>query len=160
MICSSTRKSRLSLGLSMPSPKAKPKAKVLRGPRVPRTRNDGTMTEAQFWGWIRSQFRRMSMKWRPIYAKYKDSRRAATPEDRRKFGNRIKFTHQCDGCGSWFPRTRIDVDHTIPCGSLRSFGDCGQFLEKMLVERDGLKLLCTDKCHSAKTAAEREGRKG
>ena len=135
------------------------KTKKLRGPRVPRTRNDGTMTEAQYWGWIRSQFRRMSMKWRPIYAKYKDSRRAATIEDRKKWGNRIKFTHQCDECKLWYPRSEIAVDHTVPCGSLRSYQEAGEFLERLLVERDGLKLLCTDKCHSEKTAAERDERK-
>lgn len=34
-------------------------------PRVPRTRGGFTMTEAQFWGFIRSNLRLMSRKWRP-----------------------------------------------------------------------------------------------
>lgn len=136
--------------------KAKPK--VLRGPRVPRTRNDGTQTEAQFWGWLRSNFRRMSQRWRPIYAKYAENRRAITAEDRRKWGNRVKYVHQCEGCKAWYPRTHIAVDHIIPCGSLRSYAEAAQFLERLLVEREGLQLLCKDKCHSEKTAEEREAR--
>lgn len=123
-------------------------------PRVPRTRNDNTMTEAQFWGWIRSQLRRMSMRWRPIYGILKDNRRAVTPEDKAKWGNRIRWVFQCSICRKWFPQKQIEVDHIIPCGSLRSYSDVGVFLERLLCERSGLRLACGE-CHSKVTEEQR-----
>lgn len=122
---------------------AKPKSKRV---LVPRTRNDGTMTEAMFWGWVRSSLRRMSQRWRPIYGVLKDCKRPATPEDHRVWGKRIKFTHQCSVCNQWFPKKEVEVDHIIPCGSLRSVEDVGPFVLRMLCERPGLRVVCTS-CH-------------
>ena len=39
---------------------------AVRKPRVPRTRNAGTMTEAAFWSMIRSALRQKSRWWKPI----------------------------------------------------------------------------------------------
>ena len=41
-------------------------AKKVKKPRVPRTRNNETMTEAAFWSWIRSALRQKSRWWKPI----------------------------------------------------------------------------------------------
>ncbi len=126
------------------------KSRRVSKPRVPRTRNDGTMTEAQFWGWIRSSLRRMSQRWKPIYGILKDSKRAVTAADRAKWGNRIKFVHQCSRCKGWFPKKLVEVDHKIDCGSLKNYNDLPGFVERLLCEREGLQLLCHD-CHQNKT---------
>lgn len=112
------------------------------------------MTEAGYWAWIRSSLRRMSQRWRPIYGILSESRRAVTTEDRRRWGNRVKFVHQCSRCEQWFPRKQIEVDHIIPCGSLRCEADVGPFITRMLCERSGLRLLC-EPCHQIITHQEK-----
>lgn len=115
------------------------------------------MTEAQFWGWIRSSLRRMSQRWKPIYTVLKESKRPVTAADRKKYGNRIKFVHQCSGCKNWFPKKMVEVDHIVPCGSLRCSEDVGPFVLRLLCESDGLRLLCED-CHQTVTQEQRECR--
>jgi ribosomal protein L44E len=121
--------------------------------RVARTRNDGTMTEQAFFGWLRSGLRRMSMKWRPIYGVLNDRRRPATLEDKRKYGNRISWTYNCGECGEWFPRKVVEVDHRPPAGSLTCYEDIPGFVERLFVERDKLHVMCTA-CHDRKTKEE------
>lgn len=121
---------------------------------IPKTRNGGTFTEAQFRGWIRSSLRRMSQRWKPIYQTFNRSKRAVTAADREKWGNRIKFVHQCDACQQWFPKKQVAVDHIVPCGSLLDIEkDTGPFILRLLCEVDGLQLLCTN-CHQEKTNVE------
>lgn len=120
-------------------------------PRVPRTRNDGTMTEAAFWSWVRSGLRKMSMRWRPIYGTLNNHKRLCTDEDRRKWGNRVKYVHQCMICKEWWPRKMVEVDHDPPCGSIKCFEDIGPFMERMLTERGpNLRPLCKP-CHKEVT---------
>lgn len=104
------------------------------------------MTEKAFFGWIRSQLRRVSQRWKPIYGILKEGRRPVTFGDRVQWGNRIKFVYQCERCLQWFPRTGIEVDHIVPCGSLRSFEDVGPFTARLLCERPGLRRVC-EACH-------------
>jgi hypothetical protein len=50
----------------------------------------------------------------------------------------------------------IQLDHTIPCGSLLSAEDIPGFLQRLTPEDPGaFKVLCKAKCHQAKTNAER-----
>ncbi len=96
----------------------------------------------------------MSQRWKPIYQTYALSKRTATVEDRRAHGNRIKFTHQCAKCGGWFPKKMVEVDHIVPCGTLKDIAtDAGPFILRMLCEADGLRLLCNP-CHLEVTNAE------
>ncbi|MDY0087105.1 MAG: HNH endonuclease signature motif containing protein [Coriobacteriia bacterium] len=122
---------------------------------VPRTRNAGTFTEAQFRGWIRSSLRRMSQRWKPIYQTYNKSKRPATAADSAKWGNRIKYVYQCEQCREWFPKKLVEVDHIVPCGSLTDIEkDAGPFILRMLCEIDGLRLLC-EPCHQVITQEQR-----
>lgn len=112
------------------------------------------MTEAAYWGWIRSNLRRMSLRWKPIYGVLKDCKRPVTAADRNKWGNRIKFVHQCSKCSQWFPKKLVEVDHIIPCGSLKTPEDVGPFIMRLLCERPGLRLLCSP-CHVTITHQEK-----
>lgn len=130
--------------------KAKPK-RVAKA-RVARTRNSGTMTEAAFFGWIRSQLRRMSQRWKPIYETRREGRRYATAEERARFGRpRLVYVNTCQQCNEWFPCDDLEVDHLIPCGSLGSTpevfaSEAGGWILRLLVERVGLRRLCVP-CH-------------
>ena len=50
--------------------------KIVKTPKVPRTRNNFTLTESAFWGFIRSGLRNMSRWWKPIAQCKLNSRRA------------------------------------------------------------------------------------
>jgi hypothetical protein len=118
--------------------------------RVPRTRAGGEWTEAQFWGFIRSGLRGMSRRWPPLV-------RLALLACRRpsqSSNKRLKWEHQCNDCGDWFPRKKVQVDHIEPCGSLRSFDDVGGFVERLFCETSELRVLCAV-CHNSRTYSNR-----
>jgi 5-methylcytosine-specific restriction endonuclease McrA len=120
------------------------KKKVVANPRVPRTRNNQTMTESQFFSWIRNNFRRMSMYWKPITAAKQKARKQV-------IGKRHKFEYQCANCTNWFLDKEVEVDHVIEAGSLRSFSDLSGFAERLFTEDiDNLVVLCKP-CHKDKT---------
>lgn len=112
-----------------------------RKPRVPRTRNNNTMTDAMFFGWLRQTLRRASMYWKPIAIARK---RAQVPY--KGSNKRRKYSYVCEKCGNEFPGNKISVHHKVECGSLSSFADLPAFVEKLFVEADGLIVLC-NKCH-------------
>jgi 5-methylcytosine-specific restriction endonuclease McrA len=118
--------------------------------RVPRTRADNTMTEAQFWSFIRSNLRLMSRKWAPRRHALAACRRPSQSENKR-----LKFEHQCSQCLQWFPQKQVEVDHIVPAGSLRSFEDIPGFVQRLFCEADGLVVLC-EQCHQVKTNSSME----
>lgn len=124
-------------------------------PRVARTRNDGTLTEAAFFNWLRSGLRRMSQKWRPIYGTLNDHRRVGNAEDKRKWGNRITWVYQCCECMEWKPKKAVQVDHEPPAGSLTCYEDLPGFCERLFVERGpNLRVMCKN-CHGTKTKGQK-----
>ena len=113
--------------------------------RSPKTRNNGSMTEAAFFGWIRSLLRNRYMRgWKPHNEVAKHNRRPIT------YKSRSRWEYQCADCNDWFLRKEIDIDHIIPCGTLKSFDDLAVFCSRLFVEKDGLQVLCKP-CHKSKT---------
>jgi 5-methylcytosine-specific restriction endonuclease McrA len=119
--------------------------------KVPRTRAGGEMTEAQFWGFLRSNLRLASRKWAPISRLALNACKRPSQSDNK----RLKFEHQCSACSGWFPRTQVEVDHIVPTGSLRSFEDIPGFVQRLFCETDGLVVLC-EQCHHVKTHGSQE----
>lgn len=116
-------------------------------PRKPRA--NGQWTEARFWSFVRSNLRLLSRKWPPVFAALKNARR--------EFGGdgRQKWEYQCALCGGWFKGTEAQVDHIVPCGSIQRVEDVGPFLTRLLVEADGLQVVCKT-CHGQKTLDRRQ----
>ena len=112
--------------------------------KAPRTRADGEWTEARFWGFVRSGLRQMSRKWGPIHNALRRQRRPYTGDDRRR-----KWEYQCERCNGWFHRKEVQVDHVVECGSCRSYEEAAEFLRRLLVDSDGLAVLCKQ-CHKEK----------
>lgn len=109
------------------------------------------MTDAAFRSWLRSQLRRISLKWRPISEKRSQGEWLATDADKAKWGKLIKKMNTCEGCGGSFPKSKLEIDHIVPCGSLLDVErDLGPFALRLLCQMDGLQRLC-NKCHLAKT---------
>lgn len=94
------------------------------------------MTEAAFWAFIRSGLRSKSQRWAPIYQCLKAARRKSQSSN-----PRLKWEFQCAITGKWFPRKEVEVDHIVPCGSLKSFADLPGFVERLFCEADGLRVV-------------------
>lgn len=110
--------------------------------RVPRTRAGWEWSEAQFWAYIRSGLRQLSRRWPPLVRHVWLSSRRPNQSDNK----RLRWEHQCRVCGQWFKRAELHVDHIRPCGPLRSWEDVPRFLERLLCEEDGLRIVC-ERCH-------------
>jgi 5-methylcytosine-specific restriction endonuclease McrA len=120
---------------------------------VPKTRCDGTMSEATFWSFIRSALRQKSRWWKPISVCKLNARRLYKGANKRQ-----KYEYACKKCKGWFPEKQINVDHIIPAGSLNCAQDLPQFVERLFCEQDNLQVLCTT-CHDAKTLKEKQSKK-
>ncbi len=112
--------------------------------RVPRTRASNSWSEAAYWQFIRSHLRAMSMFWPPAHEVLKNGRRPYKGPDKRR-----KWEYQCEHCKQWFPEKQIERDHIVPCGSLKCYEDIPGFVERLLCEVDGYRLLCK-KCNAAR----------
>ena len=117
---------------------------------VPKTRCNGTMSEAAFWSFIRSALRQKSRWWKPISVCKMNARRDYTGP-----GKRQKYEYQCKKCKKWWPEKQINVDHIIPAGSLNTAQDLPQFVENLFCEQDNLLVLC-ETCHNTKTQLEKQ----
>ena len=120
-------------------------------PRVPKTRNAGTMTESAFWSFIRSALRQKSRWWKPITQVKQAARRPYKGPNKRQ-----KFEYLCASCNKYYPEKKINVDHMIPAGSLNCAQDLPGFVERLFCEQDNLQVLC-ETCHDKKTKAEKNG---
>ena len=67
--------------------------------------------------------------------------------------------YRCALCGEVFPSKEVQVDHIVPCGSLKSYADLGPFLQRLTAESpDDFQVLCKARCHKWKTYRERYGK--
>ena len=119
-------------------------------PRVPRTRNAGTMTESMFWSMIRSALRQKSRWWKPIAECKKLAQRAYKGPDKRQ-----KWEYECSKCKAWFKADAVNVDHIEPAGSLNCSEDLAPFVDTLFFEQENLQVLCKT-CHDEKTQLEKQ----
>lgn len=115
---------------------------------IQKTRNHGTMSDAAFFGWIRSGLRRLSIRWKPRNEYLKSNRRE------KKNGGRSKWEYQCELCTQWFIRAHVECDHRVSCGSLKTFEDLAGFCRRLFVEVDGWRILCKE-CHLVRTKLDK-----
>jgi 5-methylcytosine-specific restriction endonuclease McrA len=129
------------------------KKKVVKRASVERTRNYGTLTESEFWSRIRSALRSAFKFWKPMSAALEAASRPSQSENKL-----LKKEYQCAHCREWFPRGDVQIDHIIPCGSLRGFDDIKDFIERLTIEDPkGFQILCKED-HKKKTAEERKNK--
>ena len=126
--------------------------KKVKNPKVPRTRNNNTLTEAAFWGFIRSTLRNASRWWKPIAQCKADSKRAYKGTKELQ-----KWEYQCNHCKDWFMEKEIQVDHIIECGTLTCSEDVPEFIERLFCEKEGFQILCKP-CHQIKTNLARKNK--
>lgn len=120
------------------------KKKIVKS-KIPKTRNNATMTESAFWGWIRSGLRQKSRWWKPISEAKKKAQRAYKGPNKRR-----KWEYKCASCQKYYNGDEIQVDHIIPVGTLKSSDDLKGFVERLFCEVDQLQVLCSS-CHDKKS---------
>lgn len=113
--------------------------------RVERTRNLGTQTEAAYWGGIRSALRSHFRFWKPM----REAKRRAWVG---------RGLYKCAACGGTFPSKDVQIDHIIPCGSLKCLDDLAGFVERMTPEDPAAFAILCKSCHQKKTNEERKKR--
>jgi len=131
--------------------------------RVPRTRNGGAWTEAEFKARIIASLRNVSRFWKPAQDVVKEAKK--------KSGKKGKFI--CSGCEMELPTTvticlkngkqkRVSnclADHITPIvDPVSGFEGFDKWIERCFIE-EGYQALCRD-CHQIKTNDERVLRNG
>ena len=114
---------------------------------IDKPRAGGKWSEARFWGFVRSNLRRA--QWPPIYQVKQAAQRPYVGDNKRQ-----KHEYQCAMCEGWFMGKDTQVDHIVPCGSLKSYEDLPRFVETLYCEADNLRVLCKG-CHQKITNEER-----
>ena len=130
------------------------------GRRVERTRNMGTMTEAEWWTRLRSALRKQS-----TYSKVAKEclKRARVTKGLSRCASCLQtvpnYVDGLDRDGKHRRVKNIFADHIIPCGSFKSYDEMGAFAERLFLEDpDDFQALCTE-CHQVKTNEEAAARK-
>ena len=121
-------------------------------------RNNGTWTEARLKSFIISQLRSATQRWGPKQSCIKNARVR-------------RGVYLCEGCNQEGPATlpppegkkrrikNIVADHIEPIvDPALGFTGYNDWIDRCFVELDGYQALC-HKCHTAKTAEEREIKK-
>lgn len=117
--------------------------------KVERTRAGGLWTEARFWQFIRTALRHASQRWPArIQAKQQCRRSYKGPNKRQK------WEYQCRCCKQWVADKHFQMNHLIPCGSVRSFEELAVFAQRLFCEADGFEGLCLS-CHKLETNRQR-----
>lgn len=116
--------------------------------RVERTRNAKTMTEAAYWGKVRSALRKAFAYWKPAQAAVKLAE--CGTQTNPKTG-RLKKIYRCAACGEVGFRESMQIDHVEQCGSLRCSKDLAGFLERLTCEDPTSFQLLHKHCHQQKT---------
>lgn len=118
-----------------------PRRKPTKRRTIPRPYNAGTMTEAAFWGMIRTALRRRTVSWKPILNCLANARRPYVGTNKLQ-----KHEYQCFDCKKWYLKTKVSVHHRIPAGKLGHADDLPGFVTRLFCEIEHLEVLCHS-CH-------------
>lgn len=117
--------------------------------RAAKTRNLNTISEAAYWGLVRSGLRRTFRFWKPAMAALRAARISA-PGPRGR-----KWLFVCAGCGRKFLQKGVQVDHKVPTGKLTDYAHVAEFLRRLTPESpDDFQVMCKP-CHQTKTNNEK-----
>ena len=114
--------------------------------KTPPFKNWEKWTEARFWSFIRSALRRAWMKYPP---KYEALKQAEVGRKVNKKTGKLAKHYKCNICKKEFVANDVQVDHIVEAGTLRSYEDLPEFVNKLFCSADDLQVLCKP-CHKNK----------
>jgi hypothetical protein len=133
--------------------KKKPKKVIKKREVKTPFKNYPEWSESKFFGFIRSALRSKMSRWMPKIAAKMKARRPYNGSNKQQ-----KWEYFCVSCEGWFPDKEVEMNHIIEAGSLRSFDDLPEFVERLFCNEDGFECLCKP-CHKRLTQEQREKRK-
>jgi len=106
------------------------KVKIAKPKRVkaPKTRNNFTWSESEYFSRVRSALRRVFRYWIPMQLALKAASRPSQSDNKR-----LKTEYLCAKCGKWRKRADVQIDHIEECGSLNSYNDIVPFFSVVTV---------------------------
>lgn len=107
--------------------------------KTPPNTNYPAWSDAKFWSFVRSGLRAKWVRWPPRYEALRDARRAVK-------NKRHKWEVKCSICKKWKQQKYIQVDHIIPVGTLKDYQHLPDFVRKLFVSKDKLRVVCAV-CH-------------
>lgn len=117
------------------SPSKIPKEKVIK-PFA-----DGTLSNSQFFGMLRSALRQKSRFYHSIKVARERSRVPYTGINKRR-----KWMYRCEICNRLYNGDEINIHHRFECGSLTSFEDLVGFTQRLFCDSKDLIVACNE-CH-------------
>src|SRR5690348_4737622 len=107
----------------------KKKAIKPKKPKIEKPFCDGKMSNAAFFGMIRSLLRKRTMFWKPITeCKNRQKIKYTGPNKLRK------WSYICQECSKEYDSKGVSVHHKIPAGELKSFLDLPGFVERLFCD--------------------------
>lgn len=106
-------------------------------------------SDAQYWGFIRSGLRSKFSRYPVKFQVLRDASRSAVTTARGR-----KWEYQCAICLEWHVQANVEVDHIVPCGTLKCYADLPGFVERLFCASEGLRVVCKP-CHKVKSQEER-----
>lgn len=64
--------------------------------------------------------------------------------------------YKCGACQKRFRRKDMEIDHIVPCGSLRSLAELEGFVARLTPESPEAFMVLCKQCHQTKTNNERK----
>ena len=113
--------------------------------------NSGRWTAARYRQFVRSALRAAFRKWPP---KFDVLRNARTVVKLNPASGRQAMHYTCAACDGEFPMKQVQVDHTVPIGTFKTWD---KFISRLFCEAPKLQVLCKP-CHKKKTKEERQKR--
>ena len=107
-------------------------------------------TESRYWSAIRTALRSGLRFYPPKVNVLNKAKRTYKGDNPRQ-----KFCYECASCKGCFKANEVQCDHITPAGSLLSYQDLPQFVERLYCGEDGLQVLCSE-CHRKKSNEERK----
>lgn len=111
--------------------------------KVPRTRNNNTMTEAGYNNFIRGVLRAGTKRWKPRTAVKKE---AEVGRKINVLSGRMAKHYECSVCKGHFPNSLVEVHHVEPVIGEEGFVSWDVFIERLYSEKDNLTVVCKE-CH-------------
>ena len=121
---------------------------------VPRTHNNNTLTESQYFGKLRGALRQAFRWWRPMQLALDAASRPSKSKNKR-----IKKEYRCAECKNYFQRKLVEIHHIVPCGRLACYDDIVPFIKRLTAENvTDYAILCKE-CHKKVTLLDKENNK-
>ena len=112
--------------------------------------------ESQYLTWLRGQFRKIWMDFIPKNEFLSESCFPVSIDEKALYGlhPRTKTAGKCVFCKKIFGKSKLQVDHKIPAGSMLCQGDAPKYLLRLLCSKQNMQLTCKP-CHDIKTYADK-----